>query len=230
MIAFCQNILFEGKLPAQYDPPHSEYAELMCLKRGNDTDHTVAQHVAEIIMKQPEFEGTNNERILAMIAHQHATTILVNAFDEEKDITKGGTLHTFTMFDFMSRVNHSCSPNVYHIINDMDITDAIAVLNAFKKGEQILISYLGDNYIDDDLDRSRYILEHWNFNRRCGNCNSKDILDVQDALFRSIESAYNQDDSLDVEVLQKKCSKYLTKYGHNYSKSVDYVSSIFAEL
>lgn len=151
----------------QCQPAHSEYAEILKLNEDVDPgDAALAQRVANIIAERPSFEG--RKRDLFTLAYHHANILNVYTFSEQITCSNGGAFVRYYIHGAISRFNHSCEPNVELYLDNDDITRGIAS-RRIKSGEQLFISYFGDNTLDlfhskDDLK------ETWNFQCECSKC------------------------------------------------------------
>ena len=92
-------------------------------------------------------------------------------FDNPGSIYKHGIYKTF------SKVNHSCVPNCYSIINRKNGLERIIInWKDIKKDEEITINYLGAILPYDT--RQYKLLDQWRFNCLCNEC-SKCINDTE---------------------------------------------------
>lgn len=130
----------------KYRPPYSLYAEMLQLKAKPEEHHRrIADCALKYVKQLPKLKSQNDHfgRLLFHMAYRHTTTLSLNTFSEQEAISKGALLHRYSIFDALSRLNHSCHPNLSSWIDDDDITYCTAA-RAIKKGEQVFITYLGD--------------------------------------------------------------------------------------
>lgn len=152
------------------------------------------------------------------MALRHAASIELNSFSEKFVVSEGGICTRFTIYDVISRVNHSCAPNLHHFIDDNNIMHCVAI-RPIKRGEQLFINYLTGLDIDNTQERRMYIEETWQFNCQFNKCSTEpSIGDQEDTSYRYIKRNFNQ--FKNVNRLQQECVKYLQKFGHTWSISV----------
>lgn len=175
-VEFCSGILFFDKKPKNLQPPYSIYAEMLLLKgRVHDEHFFIAQRIVRRIKTLPLFESFKTQhlqRFLFNLAYRHTTTIEINMFSEVSKVTSGGVSTRFYIYDILSRYNHSCVPNIRHIIDDDETTYCVAV-RPIKKGEQLFINYVIDMPFENDQKRKDYIMELWGFKCYCEKCITK---------------------------------------------------------
>lgn len=139
MMDFSRGILFFDKKSGNCIPQYSRYGELLQLKGHLRQEHiSIARRVVKCITLLPEFHSLNSQefqRTIFYLAHRHASTINLNAFCEEFSCKKGISC-LFSLYDVLSRFNHSCEPNVKNIIDDNNTMHCI-VVRPIKKGEQV---------------------------------------------------------------------------------------------
>lgn len=175
LLDFCRGLIFLNKKSNKCHPPYSQYAEILSLKgRPNDVNSTIARRVVKYVMQHPQFESVSlnseeQKRILFSLAYRHANSIPVNSFDEEVKCSKGGACVGVSMFDMLSRFNHSCKANLDHYIDDDNITYCVAA-RPIKAGEQLFINYLGDIEFASAEERKKYLREMWGFECTCEIC------------------------------------------------------------
>lgn len=175
---FCSGILFFNKKSMDCCPPYSHYGEMLQLKGFTKKTHTaMARQVVKCIKQLPELVGLDfriYERLIFHLAHRRITTIEINSFSEEETITNSGILTRFSIYDVVSRINHSCDPNVYHFISDDNSMNCI-VSRPIETGEQIFINYLGQMQFDTTQARKNYLKNHWNFDCICEKCRENGV-------------------------------------------------------
>lgn len=168
---FCRSVLF-GKMnqPPQNQPPYSQYGEILRLKEKSEPDHlSMARRAAQCIrLSQVDLDHDDFERILIHLSYRHITSLAQNSFTEETTVSRGGISTRFSLYDILSRFNHSCSPNLHHYIDENQITCCV-VIRPIKKGDQVFINYLGEMKLSG-TDRQKYIKEKWDFECQCAKC------------------------------------------------------------
>lgn len=169
-----KDILYGERNHRKCQPPLSVYGEVLNLKGFVEDDHMMmARRVVECLSGLYEMEsvgGMNWKRLLLHIASRHIATIKTNVFSEEITLRQG-ICTRYSIHDVLSRLNHSCVPNVHHYYEDgMTIRGMTA--RPIKKGEQIFINYLGEMKFGETISRQRYIKEVWSFDCNCDMCHN----------------------------------------------------------
>lgn len=144
----------------------------------------IARRVVNILIMHPLLDSISKQekRLLFMVASRHSSTIDVNSFSEERKIAKGVS-NIYSMFDALCRFNHSCVPNIEHMIDDNNITSCFS-LHPIKKGEQLYIDYTVGTTFNNAEDRMRYIQEKWGFICICEKCIKKMVCMFVYLIFR----------------------------------------------
>lgn len=141
--------------------------------RAEDVNDQLARRVMNITIQQCEQLKSVNEpktrRLLFNLAYRHVNSIAINAFSEEIKCSDGGVCTRFSIFDTLCRINHSCSPNLEHFLDDDDRTYCV-VARTIKKGEQVFINYACQMEFHSTQERKKYIKENWHFDCKCQKC------------------------------------------------------------
>lgn len=169
---FCCDILFGNKNPMSCQPPYSQYGVLLKLQGEREKSHqSVAKRVVSLVKYLPQFQSFGNKynRILHTLAYQHAASLAMNVFSEQFPISKGGVLTRFTLYDIMSKFNHSCNPNVTHHIHEDNVVQCTTA-RRIKKGQQLFINYLGDDVQMTREERQFELKNTWDFKCKCSKC------------------------------------------------------------
>ncbi|KAK6331603.1 hypothetical protein TWF718_002152 [Orbilia javanica] len=82
-----------------------------------------------------------------------------------------GNTKSLGIFPQSARLNHSCSPNVFHRYNPVINRLTVHALRDIEKGEELFTSYID---ICHPTVVRRHILKHWGFRCRCSACDSPD--------------------------------------------------------
>lgn len=234
-LEFCGGILWKNKKTKDCKPPYSEYGEILQLKGKAEEIHvSIARRVVKCVKRLPQFDSCSTpgyERNLFYLAHRHTTTIDLNTFSEETAVAEGGFCTRFSIHDVLSRINHSCAPNLHHCIDENNITYCIAV-RPIEEGNQLFISYLGEMKFTTDNDRKRYLKETWGFNCKCDKCricflasNENNELDPS---YIYIDTNFGQ--SNNQNKVKEECIKFLNKYGSTWSNAVEFVTNCFKHI
>lgn len=161
----------------------SRYREIIELKGKVVTDHPkIARNVVGFILHRLGLTKSNTdlsklekiERMLFHLSYNHANAIVLNAFTEQITCTKSGSYVRYYIFDVLSRLNHSCEPNLEAYLNDEDATVCVAA-REITVGEQLFISYFGNIQFESALERKKYLSEGWEFDCKCSKCVSADV-------------------------------------------------------
>lgn len=176
LLEFCSGLLFLNKRYKNCQPPYSQYGEILKLKEQPEHVHAaIARRVVKHIMQLPQLESSKTEemkRILFNLAYRHAISVTLNMFSETIICSKGGGYVRCSMSDILSRLNHSCDPNLNHYIDDNDVTYCVAA-RPIKAGEQLYINYMSEMIFESTQERKKYIKETWGFDCKCRKCCSK---------------------------------------------------------
>lgn len=134
----------------------------------------IAMRVANLIMRHPKLVSSNYmnlKRLVFHLAHRHTTSVECNAFVVNLKLVHK-TCTRYSIYDALCKINHSCVPNVEHIISE-DSFVTCKTLKSIKKGDQIFINYLGDKEFSTPQKRTKYIQEIWKFNCSCEKCGTE---------------------------------------------------------
>lgn len=178
LIEFCEGIMKNTGKPKELQPPYSEYGLLLQLKFKAECHHySIAERAVSLVKCLPQFNSatTKLDWSLFRLAFRHAISLQHNAFSEEKEISQGGTLYRYSLYDILSIFNHSCNPNINSYIDDDDITYC-ETARAIKKGQQLFINYLGENFKGTDEERQLCLEKNWDFKCKCKLCVRKQDL------------------------------------------------------
>lgn len=137
-----------------------------------DVNEQIARRVVCLTMQHTQLgpdNSSNTQRLLFNLAYRHVNSIAVNAFSEEIKCSAGGLCTRFSIFDTLCRINHSCSPNLEHFLDDDDRTYCV-VARPIKKGEQVFINYVCQMEFLSTQERKKYIKENWDFDCKCQKC------------------------------------------------------------
>lgn len=236
---FCRGVLFFDKKHENLKPPFSSYGEMLRLKGRTEESHfEIAKRVAKCIFLLPRFKpfATQDfQRMTMIIAYRHAVTIGINVFSGERKVCQGISTR-FVMYDVLSRLNHSCSPNVHHVIDENHVTHCVAI-RPIKKGDQIFISYLGEMKFMNDQERKTYITETWEFTCQCQKCSDldkhfsiKNTSMEEDSSYQYLLQHFEDLPVRNKKKLLQKCVRFLRTYGNGWSEAVDFVTRCFISL
>lgn len=157
------------EVPESANDSPSKYGVFLKLTPSHNDNSLFCAYQAYIcILLMPKikllFDTELKQRFLMQLIAHHAITIAKNVFRDVDDVQ-----YTIEyIFDVLSFINHACAPNM-----DFSITGKIGYgvsIRPIKKGEQIFISYLGDDSNSPTEERQRKIEHVWDFQCKCDKC------------------------------------------------------------
>lgn len=231
-IEFIKGVLFRKIKHNNCQPPYSTYGEILNLKGSKENDHATMTHrVVQCLMSLPKInccQKPDLKRVLFLIACRHIASMKINSFSEEIPVSKG-VCTRYSVHDVLSRVNHSCVPNIHHYYDSENITRCVTV-RPIKKGDQIFMNYLGEMKFNDEVSRKSYIQELWSFSCECDMCRQVIHASQPDPSYDFIKYNFNQGKNIDPQNsnrLIEECKNYLNKFGHYWSNAIDFVVFCF---
>lgn len=201
--------------------PYTQYEQILNLKgKGHEKYVDMANRVLKHLLYLPKFEAikeSNQVRLLYFLAYRHIITLQINAFSDVIPVANG-VLKRLSLYNKLSRFNHSCCPKTYNYVDDDNVIYVIAT-RRITRGEQIFISYLSDTKFDSPSARTNYIEKSWNFICTCDKCTGNDR-EVSKMREKSAEFEYIKKNFIhDVQTRQntivqfkKSCESYLNKF------------------
>lgn len=156
--------------PAKVNDKQSHFRCTMNLQTSQSEDIlTFVQNAYDIIMEMPKVRNLFSDDygqtfLLHLLAHNFAL-LTRNGFHRWLGDTIGAMIfNTFSIF------NHSCSPNVTHLVRGNMIVGITG--RYIEAGEQMCISYR----CVDELNRNQRNdqLHHWKFECQCDRCSTSD--------------------------------------------------------
>lgn len=230
LIQFVEDVLFSKKDHRTCRPPFSTYGEMLTLKGSIQNNHMdMTNRVVDCLLQLPGIKEckTASRRILVCMATRHVATIRINSFSEEIGINNGKCIN-YSIHDVLSRVNHSCSPNVHHFYFTSNDEIRGITVRPIKKDEQIFINYLGISKLNDQLERQSFINKHWNFNCTCDKCRNNVNGNQLNESYRYIKNNLRPNECYrDSNRLVEECRSYLNKYSYSWSNAVEFMVSSF---
>lgn len=191
VVQFTQAVLLGQKDYTACEQPFLAYGELLMLKGYTHSDHlTLVQRAVKCLMKinLPSIKNTP-KHILSTMASRHIATIKINSFSEEFPICQG-KVSRVSLHGLISRINHSCMPNVEHYFDDNNFIRC-ETKRPIKKGDQIFISYLSAMQFENTISGREYIEKLWHFTCQCDMCCQKDSGHDNDKNSPSVKHADN---------------------------------------
>lgn len=179
----------------------------------------------QLLLEQNEmttfFRTDAHRRFLMHLVQHHISMILHGAYNK-RIVPIGGVNITGTYFNIVAKhLNHSCIPNVCHILKDGSIN--CVVIRPIKKGEELFISYVTLHDFQSEAQR-RLVLMHRYVECDCKRCNLKSLPSNHrmrsDLNFRLIQRMFTIQtfykdvyDRKKIDMMKMKCFDFLQKYG-----------------
>lgn len=232
------------EIPKAANNFETKYGLFLTLTRRNCSELIyLAYQVYTTLLTFPKVKRlVNNGTKMLFLAHltlHHVTVIARNSFQyQAQDI---GTIKTSYIYDVMSLINHSCSPNLFNISRPDDVSHCITV-KPILAGEQVFINYLG-NSASMTLNERQKNLASWNFKCECERCvyemkqESNPIKSVieADPAFQYVKRTCQEKECRLINwesgkrsTLKSHCIEFLGKYGHlNWTPEIQTVVHCF---
>lgn len=173
---FYRSILSKNKQSNTCSSILARYGEMLRLKQvEDDTNAPTARKVVKVIGRLPKVQAFAEKnpidfcRMLFILACRHVGSIPLNGFSETVEYSDGGACMRYYIFDALSRLNHSCDPNLEQYLEEDDVTYCAASRH-IKAGEQLFICYFGEEQFANTRERKKYLKETWNFTCKCQKC------------------------------------------------------------
>lgn len=172
-IEFCYNIIEKRTTSNKCVPPYSSYGEVLRLiRKSNGSASADAETVVQRLIKmEPELNCLVNEKDMRQkikrIAELHISAIPINVFScksSNRDLAD-----QYYLYDFISRINHSCDPNLDTFIRDDGVMEC-KTLKPIKNGEQLFVNYLGCSENLTTRQRKQQLKDSWSFECNCPLC------------------------------------------------------------
>lgn len=138
-------------------------------------DYKIAMHAYQMIATYPKVrkyfqldgkkEGGGDAVLIQLLSH-NVPALVENGFNINLQTKMHGELKRILLYDILSYMNHSCSPNLINII-DGNLMTCITSQH-IQRGEQMFISY---RPFDRETDEKRqHELSNWDFVCQCVRC------------------------------------------------------------
>lgn len=138
-----------------------------------NADNKIAQHAYRMITEFPkvreffQLDSSNEGRsILIKLLRHSVPAIVENSFRIGLLTKNRGELDRILLYDILSYLNHSCSPNLINIVDGNVMTCTTS--QRIRRGEQMFISYIP--FETQTLKSRRRELKGWNFICQCDRC------------------------------------------------------------
>lgn len=249
LMYFVSQCIKNPAIPESAKDMQSRYGLFLRLSRKKDSINEEriypAYQVYTILLKIPKVNDlfdTDRKRIFLMhLTLHHSTVILQNQFRENKDF---GLMQTDYIYDVLSLINHSCSPNLFNCSCADDVGYCITVRPIWK-GDQVFINYLGNDSRQSTVERQQ-ALKTWDFECKCERCKHGDSKPAaepsptkkamkSDKSFQYITltcrntkcKATNTENGKRTK-LKQECKKFLRQFGHlKWSPEIQIVTHCF---
>lgn len=176
------------------------------------------------------FDTLSKQRFLQHLVLHHLLVTALNRFQISAD---GDYLETTEIAPMTCIFNHSCAPNAFiHVIGNQSV---IITIRPVKRGDQLFISYLGEDVVKSTDFRRNYLMNTFGFLCECDKCESC-CLPVDraamkmDKYFKCIQQDYKTafNDKIQRVTLKDYCIRFLMKYGHlNWCDELNFVSMCY---
>lgn len=179
-----------------------------------------AQKIYIIIQSAPSikklFNTTAKQRFLQHLVLNHLLVTARNRFEINAD---GDHLQTTEIAPMTCLFNHSCAPNAFiHVFGNQSL---IITIRPVKRGEQLFISYLGEEIGNTTDFRRHYLMDTFGFLCECDKCEpcclpADRAAMKTDRYFKCIQQDYKTafNDKIQRVMLKEYCIRFLMKYGH----------------
>lgn len=185
------------------------------------------------------FHTKAHQRFLMHLVQHHISMILRGAYNK-RIVPIGGINITDTYINIIAKnLNHSCTPNVCHVIKDGYIN--CIVIRPIKKNEQLFISYLTWDNCQSEAERQE-ILKHRYVNCKCERCELKSLSSNRqmqlDTNFQFIRKMFNNQtlykglyDRKQIDLMKEKCFCFMQTYGRmKWSIEMDRIIDVLSFL
>lgn len=221
--------------------PTYRYGLLLRLKyQYNEADIWLCYQAYELLMTIPWikiwFHSNEQQIFLKHLLLHHMAIIHTNGFVHH--FGWNDRLEIEFIYDTISLFNHSCAPNAFFALKNN--VGYLVTVRPIKKGDQIFINYLGDKSTELKSVRNQLLMSNWGFQCQCERC--KPIFNQ--TIVRSNVQQLKNDDAFKYVVqhtndytlpfgnkrriqLIEKCIALLSKYGHIWSFTLDFVIEVY---
>lgn len=227
-LEFCRGILFLNKKFENCEATFLRYGEMLQLKGKAEKKHfLIAKRICSYVIASAQFEfdrSQESKRIIYHLAVRYAVCIELNSFSEETKACKGGICKRISILNTVSRINHSCSPNLHHYIDENNTMHCV-VVRPVKKGDQLFINYISNDCQQKKIQNPQaYLKENWDFGCECDKCELNILIGNDgDSSFQYIKQNFKKLSLNNVNQLQQECVNYLQKFGSTWTTAVEFV-------
>lgn len=173
------------------------------------------------------FGSMAKQRFLQHLVLHH---LLVTARNRFQILAEGEHLKSTEIATMACMFNHSCSPNAFHhVIDDQTV---LVTIRPILKGEQVFISYLGEEAGQSTFFRRMRLVNDFGFFCECDKCEPRclqaDRIAMQsDSYYKYVKQNYKTafEERVRRIALKEVCIGFLNKYGHfPWSEELNLVS------
>lgn len=148
---------------------HLKLRELLNLKKETPPNGlNIVRYVTKFF---EHMESVNEElkRKLFFLSSTVVNSLTLNSFSDERNCSAGGACVDYFIFDVFCRINHSCCPNINHVLDDDGFIECIAT-RTINAGEQIFIDYLPNEKFKKQQEKKECLKNTWHFHCDCTKC------------------------------------------------------------
>lgn len=173
------------------------------------------------------FDSVEKRRFLKHLVVHHLLVTLRNRF---QSTTKDNQLEITEIAPMACLFNHSCAANVFnHVVGNQVV---FITIRPIKTGEQLFISYLGEETDNTIEFRRSFLMDNFGFLCKCDKCQPHCLLADRmrmksDPQFKYVQRAYGSAyaEQSKRRMLKDVCARFLRKYGHlPWSEELNFVT------
>lgn len=248
LMDFVGKCVENNELPKKVNDLKSRYALFLKLSQNKSNTHLYSAYsVYTTLMNIQQvkilFDTEKKRKFLMHLTIHHLTIIVINQFRHERKNTGEHKMRTDYVYDVLSLMNHSCSPNLFNNSTPDDIGYCVTVRPIWK-GEQVFINYLGNDTRMSRHERQEKLQFSWNFDCKCERCKSDQTFESdamkadmeKDKSYQYVSSTCQRVHCKEInsacgkrQHLKNECVKFLNKFGHLiWSRELQIVTNCFS--
>lgn len=245
LMDFVGTCIKNNELPKKVKDLKSRYALFLKLSQNLSSLHlypaySVYTTLMNIHRVNSLFDTKQKRKFLMHLTIHHITIIRTNQFRHERKNIGAHKMRTDYVYDVLSLINHSCSPNLFNYSTPDNIGYCMTVRPIWK-GEQVFINYLGNDTRMSRVERQEKLKLAWNFDCKCEKCKSDQTFETdvvnadmeQDASYQYVSTTcqrakckVNNSNCGKRQLLKNECVKFLNKFGHlTWSREIQIVTN-----
>lgn len=227
---------YANEVPKSFTNAQSQYAVFLSIQPalcGRDESDFLfdAQKIYNQLLLAPaikmRFDSMEKQRFLKHLVVHHLLVTLRNRF---QSTTKDNQLEITEIAPLACLFNHSCAPNVFNHVIDNRVV--FITIRPIKSGEQLFISYLGEDTDNTIVYRRDFLMKNFGFLCKCDKCEPHCLHDDRmrmksDPQFKYVQRTYGNafDDQRKRRIFKDVCKRFLQKYGHlPWSEELNFVT------